>query len=162
MLATCLLPRRIGRGHERPETAERRGLMDAAICALLFHGALRRSEATALRCVDVEIDGNDDVVVTMRRWKVEPGGRTTRRSPPGWVPRVRDRRCDHRDGLGVDQVNRWFCGRLRGGRPRAPRALLVLLLGRKDYELPAQSGQPIRDLFQRGARQCEVTTPAMR
>ena len=39
VLATCGRPRRTGRGLERPETAERRGLVDAAIVALLFHGA---------------------------------------------------------------------------------------------------------------------------
>ena len=38
MLATCGRPRRTGRGLERAETAERRGLVDAAIVALLFHG----------------------------------------------------------------------------------------------------------------------------
>ena len=49
VLATCGRPRRTGRGLERAETAERRGLVDAAIVALLFHGALRRSEVAALR-----------------------------------------------------------------------------------------------------------------
>ena len=44
VLATYLRPRRTGRGLERPKTAERRGLVDGAIVALLFHGALRRSE----------------------------------------------------------------------------------------------------------------------
>ncbi len=40
--------------------------------------------------------------------------------------------------------------------------LLVPLPGLTDYELPAQSGRAIRDLFQRGARQCEVATAAVR
>ena len=35
------------RGLERPKTAERRGLVDGALVALLFHGALRRSEVAA-------------------------------------------------------------------------------------------------------------------
>ena len=42
------------------------------------------------------------------------------------------------------------------------RVLLVPLLGLTDYELPAQSGRAIRDLFQRGARPCEVATTAIR
>ena len=42
------------------------------------------------------------------------------------------------------------------------RVLLVPLLGLTDYELPAQSGRAIRDLFQRGARPCEVATAAVR
>ena len=53
VLATCLRPRRTGRGLERPATAERRGLIDGAIVALLFHGALRRSEVAGLRWADV-------------------------------------------------------------------------------------------------------------
>ena len=38
VLTIYLRPRRVGRGHERPETAERRGLIDVAIGALLLHG----------------------------------------------------------------------------------------------------------------------------
>ena len=48
VLATCLRPRCTGCGLERPKTAERRGLVDGAIVALLFHDALRRSEVAAL------------------------------------------------------------------------------------------------------------------
>ena len=44
-------PRCTGRDLERPKTAERRGLVDGAIVALLFHSALRRSEVAA-RCED--------------------------------------------------------------------------------------------------------------
>ena len=51
VLATCFRPRRTGRGLERLETAERRGLVDAAIVALLFHGALRRSRLRRSRSV---------------------------------------------------------------------------------------------------------------
>ena len=66
VLATCGRPRRTGRGLERAETAERRGLVDAAIVALLFHGALRRSEVAVLRWADVELADGGDVVVTVR------------------------------------------------------------------------------------------------
>ena len=70
VLATCLRPRRTGRGLERPKTAERRGLIDGAIVALLFHGALRRSEVAALCWTDVDLADGDDVVVTVRRSEV--------------------------------------------------------------------------------------------
>ena len=49
------------RGLERPETAERRGLVDGALVALLFHGALRRSEVAALRWADVDLSDGDNV-----------------------------------------------------------------------------------------------------
>ena len=76
VLATCLRPRRTGRGLglERPKTAERRGLVDGAIVALLFHGALRRSEVAALCWADVDFRDGDDVVVTVRRSKSDPTG----------------------------------------------------------------------------------------
>ena len=75
-LASCLRPRRTGRGLERVETADGRGFVDAAIVALLFHGALRRSEVAALRWADIEFaDGGDVVgVVTVRRSKANPAG----------------------------------------------------------------------------------------
>ena len=69
MLAASTRRRRTGRGLERPETAERRGLVDAAIVALLFHGALRRSEVAALRWADVELADGGDVGVTVRSSK---------------------------------------------------------------------------------------------
>ena len=74
VLATCLRPRRTGRGLERPKTAERRGLVDGAIVALLFHGALRRSEVAALCWADVDFSDGDDVVVTVHRSKSDPRG----------------------------------------------------------------------------------------
>ena len=67
VLAACTCRRRVGRGLERPETAERRGLVDGALVALLFHGALRRSEVAALRWADVDPSDGDPVVVTLRR-----------------------------------------------------------------------------------------------
>ena len=74
VLATCLRPRRTGRGLERPKTAERRGLVDGAIVALLFHGALRRSEVASLHWADVDFRDGNDVVVTVRRSKTDPTG----------------------------------------------------------------------------------------
>lgn len=52
---TARLPR-IGRGglQERPETAEKRGDMDIALCLLLRDAGLRGSECAALRWADVE------------------------------------------------------------------------------------------------------------
>ena len=43
VLATCCRPRRVGSQVESEETARRRGLVDGAIVALVFHGALRCS-----------------------------------------------------------------------------------------------------------------------
>ena len=74
VLAACCRRRRTGSGLEREETAMRRGLIDGAIVALLFHGALRRSEVAALRWADVDLSGDDDVVVTVRRSKTNPAG----------------------------------------------------------------------------------------
>ena len=67
VLEACMRRRRNGRGLERSETAERRGLVDGALVALLFHGALRRSEVAALRWADVDLSDVDPVVVTLRR-----------------------------------------------------------------------------------------------
>ena len=41
----------------------RRGLVDGAIVALVFHGALRRGEVAALRWADVDLSAGDDIVV---------------------------------------------------------------------------------------------------
>ena len=67
---------------ERTETAERRGPVDGAIVALLFHGALRRSEVAALCWADVDFSDGDDVVVTVRRSGRTPPW-TSRRHGPG-------------------------------------------------------------------------------
>ena len=48
ILSTACLPRIRGLGKETEATATRRGMVDRAIAALLFHGGLRRSEAAAL------------------------------------------------------------------------------------------------------------------
>ena len=63
----------------RPRAPEdrraRRGLVDGAIVALLFHGALRRSEVAALCWADVDFRDGDDVVVTVRRSKSDSPSR---------------------------------------------------------------------------------------
>ena len=91
VLATCLRPRRTGCGLERPKTAERRGLVDGAIVALLFHGALRRSEIAARCWADVDFSDGDDVVVTVRRSKSDPtrGRADVRRLVGGCAAAVR-------------------------------------------------------------------------
>ena len=117
VLATCTRRRRTGRGLERPETAERRGRVDAAIVALLFHGALRRSEVAALRWADVELADGGDVGVTVRGSKTNPDGDrpdirrlvgdcagAVRRLHAAATPELADRVI----GLSVDQVNRRF------------------------------------------------------
>ena len=120
VLATCLRPRRTGRGLERPKTAERRGLVDGAIVALLFHGALRRSEVAALCWADVDFRDGDDVVVTVRRSKSGPdrgtcGRADVRRLVGSCAAAVRSLHAavspepgDSVVGLSVDQINRRF------------------------------------------------------
>ena len=75
ILATAHLPRRTGRGMESIEAAEERGAVDRAIAGLLFQGALRRSEAAALKWADVA-DATDGagVRVTVRRSKTDQTG----------------------------------------------------------------------------------------
>ena len=138
VLATCLRPRRTGRGLERPKTAERRGLVDGAIVALLFHGALRRSEVAALCWADVDFRDGDDVVVTVRRSKSDPtGGRAdVRRLVGSCAAAVRSLHAavspepgDAVVGLSVDQINRFAAacaaagleGRRTARRPRRSR-----------------------------------------
>ena len=98
-------------------TAERRGLVDGAIVALLFHGALRRSEVAALCWADVDLSDGDDVVVTVRRSKSDPtGGRAdVRRLVGSSAAAVRSLHAaispepgDSVVGLSVDQIDRRF------------------------------------------------------
>ncbi len=105
------------RGLERPETAKRRGLVDAAIVALLFHGALRRSEVAALRWADIELTAGGDVVVTVRCSTTNQTGEPpdVRRLVGGCAAALRRLQAamapvptDRVVGLGVDQVNRRF------------------------------------------------------
>ena len=117
VLAAC--PRRRQRadqGFERPETAERRGLVDGAIVALVFHGALRRSEVAALRWADVDLSDVDEVVVTLRRASDADGeAPDVRRLFDGCAAAVRQLHAatapapaDPVVGLSVHQVNRRF------------------------------------------------------
>lgn len=76
ILATACLPRRRGRGMESEATAQRRGALDRAIVALLFHAGLRRSEAAAIAWGDVA-DAPDvpgALLVTIRASKTDPAG----------------------------------------------------------------------------------------
>lgn len=74
VLATRCRPRRVGNRVESEEVAQRRGLVDGAITALVFYGALRCSEVAALCWADVDLFGGDEVVVTLRRPKANPLG----------------------------------------------------------------------------------------
>ena len=60
VLEACMHRRRSGRGLERAETAERRGLVDGALVALLFHDALRRKEQRDAEDDAVGADGHHD------------------------------------------------------------------------------------------------------
>ena len=115
VLEACMRRRRTGRGLERAETAERRGLVDGALVALLFHGALRRSAVAALRWADVELSDVDEVVVTLRRpteggedgdfrFLAGDGAAAVRRLHRATAPAPTDRVV----GLGVHQINRRF------------------------------------------------------
>ena len=97
--------------------AERRGLVDAVIVALFFHGALRRSEVAVLRWADVELADGGDVVVTVGRLKTNQAGDhpDVRRLVGSCAAAVRRLQAatapesgDSVVGLGVDQVNRRF------------------------------------------------------
>ena len=132
VLAACCRRRRTGSGLEREETAMRRGLIDGAIVALLFHGALRRSEVAALRWADVDLSGDDDVVVTVRRSKTNPAGdrADVRRLVGGCAAAVRrlhaatsptPTEANHRPGRPPDQPP--VRGRLRRRRPRRAQDL---------------------------------------
>ena len=117
ILATCTQRRRTGRGLEREETAERRGLVDGAVVGLLFHGALRRSEVAALCWTDVDLSDGEDVVVTRRHATTNAAGerRDVRRLVGGCAAAVRRLQAattpepaDPIIGLSGDQINKRF------------------------------------------------------
>ena len=115
VLKTCIHRRRNGRGLERAETAERRGLVDGAIVALTFHGALRRSEVAALRWADIDLSDGDPVVVTLRRQADRGEDKDFRFLAGGCAAAVRRLHAattpaptDPVVGLGVHQINRRF------------------------------------------------------
>ncbi len=117
VLATCCRPRRVGSRVESEETARRRGLIDGTITALVFHGALRCSEVAALCWGGVDLSGGDEVVVTLRRPKVNPlgEGAGVRYLAGGCAAAVRQLHAALSPapaelviGLGVTQINRRF------------------------------------------------------
>ena len=118
VLAACCRPRRTGRGLEQDEAAIRRGLVDGAIVALVFHGALRRSEVAALRWVDVDLSAGDDIVVVRvplpKTNPAQDGGdvRQLVGSCAGALRRLHAAinlmPADSVIGLGVHQINRRF------------------------------------------------------
>ena len=73
VLAACMRRGRMGRGLERPKTAERRGLVDGAIVGLVFHGAL---QGAACAWTDVEFTDGDDGQSS--RCAARPTGPTSR------------------------------------------------------------------------------------
>ena len=77
ILATCHQPRLSARGTESAGVARRRGLMDAALAGVLFHGGLRRSEAAALTWRDVtEATTEDGLLLAIRQSKTNQEGDT--------------------------------------------------------------------------------------
>ena len=120
VLTICLRRRRTGRrpgaGRDGRAPRPRR----RAIVAVLFHGAIRRSEVAALCWVDVEIAGDGDVVITDRRSKTNPASDRpdVRRLVGGSAVAIRRLQVvpdpdDRVVALGADQVNRRFaaaCG----------------------------------------------------
>lgn len=73
--ATACIPRRRGKGYESKSTAERRGLVDIAVCRVMSDAGLRRSEAAALvwRCVSFASDGSS-ALLTIERSKTDQEG----------------------------------------------------------------------------------------
>ena len=125
VLATCLRPRCTGCGLERPKTAERRGLVDGAIVALLFHGALRRSEVAVLCWADVDFSDGDDIVVTVRRSKSDPtGGRAdVRRLVGSCAAAVRSLHAAVSQESGAGRTPPWWSATPRASaRAREPSA----------------------------------------
>ena len=96
----------------------RRGLVDGAIVALVFHGALRRSEVAALRWTDVDLSvGDDIVVVTVPGSKTNPSadGGDVRQLVGGCAAALRRLHAATKPspansvvGLGVHQITRRF------------------------------------------------------
>ena len=118
VLAACCRPRHTGRGLESDAAAMRRGLVDGAIIALVFHGALRRSEVAALRWDDVDLSAGDDIVVIrvpLPRTNPPEGGGDVRQLVGNCADALRRLHAatkpmpDHSViGLGVHQINRRF------------------------------------------------------
>ena len=77
ILVQARQPRRRGKGMETARVAEMRGIVDAAIAAVLFQAGLRRSEAAALKWRDIEpaSDCRGALLVRVRKSKTNQGGR---------------------------------------------------------------------------------------
>ena len=118
MLAACCRPRHTGRGVESDEAAKRRGLVDGAIVALVFHGGLRRSEVAALCWTDVDLSADDDIVVVrvpFPRTNRAEDGDDVRQLVGSCADALRrlhaattSAPADSVIGLGVHQINRRF------------------------------------------------------
>ena len=75
ILATADRRRETGRGRESARVAARRSAIDKALAAVLFQGALRRSEAAALEWRDVApATTANAILVTVRRSKTDQEG----------------------------------------------------------------------------------------
>ena len=75
ILATADQRRETGRGRESVAVAARRGALDKALAAVLFQGALRRSEAAALEWRDVApATTAGAILLTVRRSKTDQEG----------------------------------------------------------------------------------------
>ena len=76
ILATAETPRRYADGrYETAERARRRGLLDAALVAVLFLGGMRRSEAAELKWNDaVDAADGQGIAIHVRRSKTNPHG----------------------------------------------------------------------------------------
>lgn len=108
MLQAAFKPRPRGRGGmESRETAKRRGIVDAAIVAVLFQAGLRRCEAAALIWADIEdaADG-EGVLIHVRASKSnQEGGATDTRYVKGGFANALRRLRIERGPIG-DQANK--------------------------------------------------------
>ena len=153
MLQATLKPRPRGRGGmESRETAKRRGIVDAAIVAVLFQGGLRRCEAAALTWADIEdaADG-EGVLIHVRASKSNQEGEAadTRYVKGGFASALRRLRIEQ--GLGPGRATRpvFALGDQQIGRRFAATAKAAGLSGR----ITAHSGRMglASELTRRGA-----------
>ncbi len=113
--ATACQPRRgcqSGQTESR-ENARRRGLVDIALCPVLFYTGLRRSEAAALAWGDIEASADGSGLLWVRRSKTDPEAEGSAR----YLPRRRWRR-SRRSGR-RRPVRRIPCSGSRSGRSAA-------------------------------------------
>ena len=103
VLATCLRPRRTGRGLDAAWSTAR-----SSPCSSTR--ALRRSEVASLHWADVDLSDGNNVVVTVRRSKANPTGGRAGRATSGRRLRGRGPQPARRDlGLSVDQISYQQC-----------------------------------------------------